>query len=699
MDERKNELKRLRKKARRAKRKFVTAWKILSVFLLVIALVSTPLCFVVHALDNVAAVYLGGKLWKTMNADENAQYFIADFSDEESLQAHLNTLSAQVAAEGAVLLLNENNALPLTADEKFSMYYSELEKEPVEADVAVAVLLRTDSDLLQRLSEMKAAGEIKKIIVLLTASQPQVGFLKDNAYKIDGALWIGSAAAGVEEVLTGKIGPSGRLPDTLLHADFAADTDYEACYETFVSGGDNAEDFSYGNTVAYPFGYGLSYTAFHYSDMQVVYNEKTGKFAVTVTVTNTGAVEGKETVQVYAQAADGLTLAGFAKTQQLAAGESRSVTVYVDEVGEGPLYLTVAADSHAAMNNILAAKGFAPEKTEGRMDAAGDAGLAYYWQEEKQAKTAGGKTESADNEIVEMPTLGAQNNLKLHDMIGISLDDPKWQTFLDQLTFEDMAAMVADAYGGFPALESVQSPGTRHQKHLTGFPSGDVLAATFNTELAYDLGKAVGNYCLLRNINCLYDPCGEPAEFSRDNFLAGKICGSLVLGIQDKGVVAAITLDRPGIADDILRESKAGGILGDVGAEAFTGMVISEKTDVESVLTGVTVFDTWRPSVKELEGYRDDPAVVWAMRKACQNNLYTLANSAAMNGMGKDTTVEAAVLSAQVICRAVAAGSWVLAVLFACLWIAGVGKWKKTQAYLDYKTMKNTQKELKKAQK
>ena len=53
--------------------------------------------------------------------------------------------------------------------------------------------------------------------------------------------------------------------------------------------------------VQYPFGFGLSYTSYAYSDMAVQYNEKTDKFEVTLTVTNTGSVAGKETVQVYAQ--------------------------------------------------------------------------------------------------------------------------------------------------------------------------------------------------------------------------------------------------------------------------------------------------------------------------------------------------------------------------------------------------------------
>ena len=76
---------------------------------------------------------------------------------------------------------------------------------------------------------------------------------------------------------------------------------YETRYEDYVMGTGNAGEYAYGNEVAFPFGHGLSYTSFDYSDMQVVYNAETDRFEVTVTVTNSGSMKGKETVQVYAQ--------------------------------------------------------------------------------------------------------------------------------------------------------------------------------------------------------------------------------------------------------------------------------------------------------------------------------------------------------------------------------------------------------------
>ena len=90
-----------------------------------------------------------------------------------------------------------------------------------------------------------------------------------------------------------------------------------------------------GKEVSYPFGYGLSYTTFAYSDAKV--KATADGFTATVTVTNTGSAAGKESVQLYVSApAGGLEkpaceLKGFAKTRELQPGESQTLTIPVDK--------------------------------------------------------------------------------------------------------------------------------------------------------------------------------------------------------------------------------------------------------------------------------------------------------------------------------------------------------------------------------
>ena len=114
MDERKMELKRLKKECKRFKRKHVTVWKIFGVLFLVCALLFTPLCFVVKMFDNTMAAFFGGTFWEVIDGDESAIYFQSDFATNEEMAAYGEEICKQVEAEGAVLLMNENNALPLT---------------------------------------------------------------------------------------------------------------------------------------------------------------------------------------------------------------------------------------------------------------------------------------------------------------------------------------------------------------------------------------------------------------------------------------------------------------------------------------------------------------------------------------------------------------------------------------------------------
>jgi beta-glucosidase len=174
---------------------------------------------------------------------------------------------------------------------------------------------------------------------------------------------------------------------------------FETRYEDKVMNTANVGDFDYSSSVSYPFGYGLSYSDFSYSGFGV--KENGSAFDVSVTITNKGtSYSGKKSVGIYLQKPytdydktngiekPAVELVGFAKTKILAPGEQETQTISVpkesfksyDATGAktyildaGKYYLTAGESAHAAVNNILALKGFS--KTNG-MDEEGQAGLA-----------------------------------------------------------------------------------------------------------------------------------------------------------------------------------------------------------------------------------------------------------------------------------------------------------------------------------
>ena len=181
---------------------------------------------------------------------------------------------------------------------------------------------------------------------------------------------------------------------------------FETRYEDAVLGNGNASGgvgaadgrkWSYGSEVAFPFGYTSSYTEFAASDFKA--RSDGDEYVLSVEITNVGGVSGKRSVQFYLQKPytdydkthgiekASVELVGFGKTGELEAGGSETVEVRVpkesfrtyDAQGQGTYilekgsyYLAYGENAHAAVNNILAAKG---RTTSDGMDAAGDAGF------------------------------------------------------------------------------------------------------------------------------------------------------------------------------------------------------------------------------------------------------------------------------------------------------------------------------------
>ena len=174
------------------------------------------------------------------------------------------------------------------------------------------------------------------VVVLNAGASLETPWLAHCRALIYGALGGQAGAGAMVDVLTGKVNPGGKLAETWANA-------YEEtpARDNFAGAGRTVQyreglyvGYRYYQTagvpVAFPFGYGLSYTSFAYSDLKVTAD------SVTLTVTNTGARDGAEIVQVYI-AKPGAEifrpaqeLKAFARVP-LAAGESRTVTLPLDD--------------------------------------------------------------------------------------------------------------------------------------------------------------------------------------------------------------------------------------------------------------------------------------------------------------------------------------------------------------------------------
>ncbi len=287
----------------------------------------------------------------------------------------------------------------------------------------------TELEILQYLND-----NYDDVVLLINSSAAmELGWV-DQFPSIKSILCIPSAGNfglnALADIFAGDINPSGKTVDTFAYhaasapaaanyGDFQYTTEsgemtkynyvaykegiyvgyryYETRYEDVVMGQGNAGDYDYASTVCYPFGYGLSYTTFEWSNFKA--NWSGDVCTVTVDVKNTGSVAGKDVVQIYIQSPytdydkqnkvekSAVQLVGFEKTSLLAPGSSETVTVTFDKeqlkaydytnaktfiLDAGDYYITAAHDAHNAINNVLAAKGFT---TENGMTEDGDTSM------------------------------------------------------------------------------------------------------------------------------------------------------------------------------------------------------------------------------------------------------------------------------------------------------------------------------------
>ena len=269
------------------------------------------------------------------------------------------------------------------------------------------------------------------ILVVNTNNAFELGWVADYP-SISAVLWApgagGDTCRSIADVLSGAVNPSGHLVDTFAYDAFSSPAMQNMGDMMLVNGGQdveaavfydegiyvgykyyetryfdkalnqgNAGDYDYAAAVQYPFGYGISYTTFEWSDFKMGQMDADGNIELSVTVKNTGAAAGRDVVQVYLNAPytdydkanhiekSAVTLVGFEKTGELQPGQSESITVTVnrkdfisyDDVNAktyileaGDYLLTAAENAPAAADNFLAYGGQTVEPLFGGADAS-----------------------------------------------------------------------------------------------------------------------------------------------------------------------------------------------------------------------------------------------------------------------------------------------------------------------------------------
>ena len=221
-------------------------------------------------------------------------------------------------------------------------------------------LTRQEQDMIFRVSDQFRAQGKPVIVIINSGSVMETASWRDRADAILCAWQPGEEGGNsVADVLTGKANPSGKLTMTwpIAAADHPSTQNYPQDYDMYsyreMNGWDSGipnEDFvnhdediyvgyryfdTFNKEVAYPFGFGLSYTTFEFSKPKVKVNGE--NITIDITVRNTGSVSGKEVAQVYVKAPQGTIekpaqeLKAFAKTRELKPGESQLLTLTIQK--------------------------------------------------------------------------------------------------------------------------------------------------------------------------------------------------------------------------------------------------------------------------------------------------------------------------------------------------------------------------------
>lgn len=401
------------------------------------------------------------------------------------------------------------------------------------------------------------------------------------------------------DVLTGRTNPCGKLTDTVAmsYGDYPASThfggrEYNEYYEDIFVGYRYFSTFCPGK-IRFPFGFGLSYTTFLLEAGR--FSREKNRFHLTVRVTNTGKVPGREVVQLYCQPPVGMldkpkiVLAAFQKTRLLGPGESQKLTLrfsaadiasfddrgdtgfssaFVLEKGQYRMRL-----GNSSVHNREAA-GFTVRETElveqCHAICSPEASFSVLGQKKKAFHTPINRHRRILQQLPrEIPYTGDRGIT----LPQVARGQHSLQAFIAQLSDRELGDLTrgeggmssslgipgnAGAFGGVtpalrrrgvPAIITADGPaGLRIRRYTSLIPCGTAVACTWDPELARRLYAGVAREARRYRVDVVLAPgmnihrnplCGRNFEyFSEDPLLTGKIAAAAVRGLQREGVSA-----------------------------------------------------------------------------------------------------------------------------------------------------------------
>ena len=417
-----------------------------------------------------------------------------------------------------------------------------------------------------------------------------------------------TASYALMEILDGRTNPSAKLPDTIAYDYYDYPSAHNFInfdnYEEIPGDRDNGvllyyeEDIyvgyryfdSFGKKTAYCFGHGLSYTQFEIQCDDVVWNGN--QISVSACVKNIGEMSGKEVVQLYIAPPKGKietpyrVLAAFEKTNFLQCGESQCLKLiadagvfasydecenaYILEAGEYGVFCGNSLESAIKGGSFTLSKRIVVKKTGCINPPVED----FHRISRKDPTIRENSRMVAFEERIPVPAIRQPHNPpKLNPYTGAHITFPMLQAdnslldaFVSQMSDEELCRLnVCDganwyepwqdgSAGKTAAMQKYMLPlvevsdgnnGLNIKEANIGFPCSTVVAATFNKDIAYQIGKTLGEISVEYGIAVYLGPGmnihrnilngRHPEYFSEDPVLAGVMAGYQGKGLMDTG--------------------------------------------------------------------------------------------------------------------------------------------------------------------